>query len=141
MSTSFSLGEINNAAAKIWEQGKDYKVWAFHAEMGAGKTTFIHALCNVLGVTSTVGSPTYSIINEYESLEAGTIYHMDWYRMKGEDEALQAGVEDPLYSGNLCLIEWPERAPGLLPNNTFNVTIHILDKQTREVEVLESPTT
>ena len=133
MEITFSLPEINQAAADIFAAAKEKKVWALHGEMGAGKTTFIHALCKYLGVTSAIGSPTYSIINEYESPVAGTIYHMDWYRLKDEEEALQAGVEDCLYSGNMCLVEWPERANGLLPDNTFHLSIEMVDEMKRRV--------
>ncbi len=133
MRVTYKLAEIKQAAETIWQYGSNKKVWAFYAEMGAGKTTFIHALCEVLGVHSTISSPTYSIINEYISQEEGVIYHMDWYRLKDEEEALQAGVEDNLYSDNFCFIEWPERAPGLLPDNYFKVHIKFVDEQTREL--------
>lgn len=132
MNITYQLYDIKVAAEKVWQEGMNKKVWAFHAEMGAGKTTFIHALCEMLGVTSAIGSPTYSIINEYES-KVGTIYHMDWYRLKDEDEALNAGVEDCVYSGNLCLVEWPERAERLLPESTFHITITLTDEQTRAI--------
>jgi tRNA threonylcarbamoyladenosine biosynthesis protein TsaE len=131
MELEFALNDIRGAANDIWAKGQDYKVWAFHGEMGSGKTTFIHVLCEVLGVTSAIGSPTYSIINEYKSAAAGTIFHMDWYRLKDEEEALQAGVEDALYSGNVCLVEWPDRAAGLLPENTLHLELKILTTDTR----------
>ena len=133
MNITYTLSDIKTATDKVWQAGRDNKVWAFHAEMGGGKTTFIHTLCEMLGVTSAIGSPTYSIINEYRSTEAGIIYHMDWYRMKDEEEALNAGVEDCLYSGNLCLVEWPERAERLLPETTFNIRIAVVDEQTRVI--------
>ena len=136
MTLTFSLPEIKQAAAQAFEFGKDTKVWAIHGEMGAGKTTFIHALCEYLGVTSAVGSPTYSIINGYESSKAGIIYHMDWYRLKDEEEAIQAGVEDVLFSGNFCLVEWPERAAALLPNNCLHLKLTILNEQTREISLV-----
>jgi tRNA threonylcarbamoyladenosine biosynthesis protein TsaE len=136
MIISFTLSEINAAAQKIFAAGKEQKVWAIHGEMGAGKTTFIHALCENLGVTSAIGSPTYSIINEYESKSAGIIYHMDWYRLKDEEEALQAGVEDCLLSGHLCLVEWPEKAPALLPDNSFHISLTITDEQTRQIAIV-----
>ncbi|MDQ6815329.1 MAG: tRNA (adenosine(37)-N6)-threonylcarbamoyltransferase complex ATPase subunit type 1 TsaE, partial [Bacteroidota bacterium] len=104
-----------------------------HGDMGAGKTTFIHALCDHLGVTSAIGSPTYSIINEYKSEKIGEIYHMDWYRLKDEEEALQAGVEDYLFSGNFCLVEWPNRAPALLPEDCLHLLISTLDEETRQI--------
>jgi len=133
MDVTFNLQEIKQAAQKVYELGKDRKVWAVHGEMGAGKTTFIHAVCEILGVQSAIGSPTYSIINEYKSAVAGTIFHMDWYRLKDEEEALQAGVEDSLLSGNLCLVEWPERAELLLPDDCFHITITALNEYTRHI--------
>ena len=101
-------------------------VFAFHGDMGAGKTTFIHALCDVKGVKDVVGSPTFSIINEYVYTDNGDekkIFHIDLYRLKDEEEAIQAGVEDCLYSDHICLVEWPERAPGIFPEDTVHVYI------------------
>ena len=135
MEITFTLSEINKAASDIFAIAKDKKIWALHGEMGAGKTTFIHALCEYLGVKSAIGSPTYSIINEYQSSKVGTIYHMDWYRLKDEEEALQAGVEDTWLSGNLCLVEWPERAEGLLPDGTIHLYIHLIDENTRMIKI------
>lgn len=133
MDAIFKLPQLRQVARALWTQGKSYPVWAFHAEMGTGKTTFIHALCEELGVLATVGSPTFAIINEYSSPEAGTIYHMDWYRLKDEEEAVNAGVEDCLQSGHLCLVEWPDKAPGLLPDETFHIHLETLDPETRRV--------
>lgn len=131
MEITFTLDNINYAAQQVWQQLKAYKIWAFHAQMGAGKTTFVHALCEHLQVTDGVSSPTFAIINEYQSEEAGIIYHMDWYRLKGEEEAIQAGVEDCLQSGNLCLVEWPDKAPGILPEGTVFITVEIINDTTR----------
>ena len=133
MDAIFTQSQIRQVAQKLWKEGMRKKVWAFYAAMGTGKTTFIHALCEELGVTTTISSPTFAIINEYESKEAGTIYHMDWYRLKNEEEAANAGVEDSLLSGNLCLVEWPENARGLLPDDVFQVHIEILDDHTRRI--------
>jgi tRNA threonylcarbamoyladenosine biosynthesis protein TsaE len=102
--------------------------------MGAGKTTFIHALCKAKAVSSTVGSPTFSIINEY-SYPNGIIEHIDLYRLKDAREAVGAGVEDILYSGNICLVEWPERMPDLFPENTVNVFLESIDQQIRRLRV------
>ena len=132
MNFTYTLDEINEAAQQVFKYSKGAKVWAINGEMAAGKTTFIHTLCENLGVHSAVGSPTYAIINEYKS-NVGAIYHMDWYRLKDEEEALQAGVEDCILSGNLCLIEWPEKALSLLPDNCFHININVLDEQTREI--------
>ncbi|MES2004648.1 MAG: tRNA (adenosine(37)-N6)-threonylcarbamoyltransferase complex ATPase subunit type 1 TsaE [Bacteroidota bacterium] len=133
MDAIFTLGQIKAVAAALWKEGKSKKVWAFYAGMGTGKTTFIHALCEQLGVSSAISSPTFAIINEYSSPVAGTIYHMDWYRLKSEEEAMNAGVEDSLLSGNLCLIEWPENAGGLLGDNTFHIHMEVLNAETRRL--------
>ena len=133
MNVEYRLSEIKNVSQQLWNEAKAHKIWAFHGEMGAGKTTFIHALCEVLGVTDTISSPTFAIINEYKSDIAGTIFHSDWYRIKNEEEALQAGVEDCLLSGNLCLIEWPEKAPGILPADAFNIFIETVNEKTRRL--------
>lgn len=135
MTLSFTLTDIKQAAEQVFAFGKDKKVWAIHGEMGAGKTTFIHAVCENLGVTSAIGSPTYSIINEYKSEKAGEIYHMDWYRLKDEEEALQAGVEDCLFSGNLCFVEWPEKAAALLPDDCLHVLLTVIEEKTRQISL------
>ncbi len=123
------------AARDFWRQFPAGEVFAFHGEMGAGKTTFIHALCDLKGVTDTVGSPTFSIINEYQ-YPGGKIFHIDLYRLKDEEEALRAGVEDVLYSGELCLVEWPDRAPGIFPPGTIDLQIRAIDRDIREIIVI-----
>jgi len=135
MEIVYSIGDITNVAQQVWNVAKKYKVWAFEASMGAGKTTFVHALCEILQVNNAVSSPTFAIINEYSSPIAGSIYHMDWYRLKDEEEAIQAGVEDCLYSGNLCFVEWPTKAPGLLPDDTLTIQIEVLDENTRKIVI------
>jgi len=133
MDAIFGLDQINSVAAAIWKEGKKHSVWAFYAPMGSGKTTFIHSLCQLLGVGSNVSSPTYAIINQYQAKDQAVIYHMDWYRLKNEQDALNAGVEEPLLSGNTCFVEWPENAIRLLPDNTFHIKIEILNESTRRI--------
>jgi len=135
MNIVFKLEEIKAVASQLWQQYKQYKTWAFHGEMGSGKTTFIHALCEVLQVKDVVSSPTFAIINEYYSPEVGIVFHMDIYRLKDEEEALQAGIEDALLSNNYCLVEWPERISGLLPDNTLHLKIKTIDGDRREISV------
>ena len=134
MDLVITLTNILKQAAEFWNVVKEQKVIAFHGEMGSGKTTFIHALCEVKQVSSNIGSPTFSIINEY-LFPGGSIFHIDLYRLNDEDEAIRAGVEDCLYSENLCLIEWPERAPGIFPENTLHIFIDFLDTQTRRIRL------
>jgi tRNA threonylcarbamoyladenosine biosynthesis protein TsaE len=137
MEVRFHLQEILPAAEKFWQQYPLQKVFAFQGGMGAGKTTFIHALCTVKGVTDTVGSPTFSIINEYR-YTGGKIFHIDLYRLRDEEEALRAGVEDVLYSGELCLVEWPDRAPGIFPPETVVLKMETLDPDTRRLSDTKS---
>ena len=134
MEVYFLLNEIDEAAKKLLAETADYKVFAFHGEMGAGKTTFIHALCNTMGVEDVVSSPTFSIINQYKTRAGQTVYHMDLYRIKDENEAINAGVEDCLFSGNRCLVEWPEKAPGVFPDETLHIYITSIDDNTRKLK-------
>ena len=101
----------------------DGKVFAFYGKMGAGKTTFIKALCEVLGVKDVITSPTFAIINEYTDGNDNPIYHFDFYRIKKLEEVYDMGYEDYFYSGNLCLLEWPELVEDVLPGNVIKVTI------------------
>jgi tRNA threonylcarbamoyladenosine biosynthesis protein TsaE len=133
MNTSFHLSQIKDIAAQLWQEGREKKVWAFYAPMGAGKTTLIHAICDVLNVKDAVGSPTFAIINEYRSPVAGIIFHMDWYRIKDETEDIQAGCEDCMESGNICFIEWPEKAFDLLPVDALHIHLRILNECEREL--------
>lgn len=135
MQKEFTQETIHKIAAELWQELKNYKLWAFDAAMGAGKTTLIHALCDLLEVTDTVGSPTFSIINQYQTKSGQTIYHLDLYRIKDEEEAVQAGVEDVLYSGDLCLLEWPEKISSLLPASTVHLLIETINSSTRRISV------
>lgn len=128
-----SIDEIAQAARDFKAAIGDYRVIAFHGEMGAGKTTFIKALCAEFGVTDNVASPTFAIINEYLAGDGSTIYHFDLYRMETIADLQNIGVEDYFYSGNFCLVEWPELAEPLFPNNVLNVTITVLPDKTRKI--------
>lgn len=134
----FKLADLPALAASFWKEYGTQKVFAFHAEMGVGKTTFIHALCDALGVKDAVGSPTFSIINEYDGTlnnKPVTLYHMDLYRLRDEEEAARAGVEDALYSGDICLVEWPEKAPALFPADTVHVYLKLLETGERKLQI------
>jgi len=106
----------------------DYRIFAFYGEMGAGKTTFIKAVCKQLGVIDVVNSPTFSIVNVYESLNKGPLYHFDFYRMKKPEEIFDIGYEDYLFSGHYCFLEWPGKVEKLLPRDLIKVTIEV-DKE------------
>jgi tRNA threonylcarbamoyladenosine biosynthesis protein TsaE len=135
MELNFTLDEIAETARKFIHSIVDYKVFAVNGEMGAGKTTFVHAVCEAMGVTDVIASPTFSIINPYSTVKGEVIYHMDLYRLKDEEEAVQAGVEDCLYSGNYCFVEWPQKAPGIFPDSTIQVTITVIDVNTRKLKI------
>ncbi len=125
---------LPEAAREFVAQMGDNTVFAFRGEMGAGKTTFIKAVCDVLGVEDEVNSPTFAIINEYRSATAELIYHFDCYRIKTIAEAADLGCDDYMESGALCLIEWPENVEELLPYDTVNVTITVREDGTRILE-------
>ena len=125
MEITFSLNEINDVA-KLIVEARPNKILLFNGEMGAGKTTFIKELCKTLGVTEATSSPTFSLVNEYQTTDNQIIYHFDFYRLKNEMEALDMGVEDYLYSGNWCFIEWAENIANLLPETHSTITIEML---------------
>lgn len=138
MQLKFSLQQMENAARQFWQVAGEWKVFAFHGAMASGKTTIINAICRYLGVRDVVGSPTYSIINEYTFLKNGesrVLYHMDLYRLENETEVIQAGVEDCLSSGELCMVEWPERSPGSFDASTVHIYISILSETERCIEI------
>ena len=134
MNRTFALEEIGAVAKDLLQQVGQVTVIAFHGELGAGKTTFVRAVCSQKGVVDAVSSPTFSIINEYLGTE-GRIFHIDLYRLKDEQEVLQAGVEDCLYSGDLCLVEWPERAAALFPAETVHVFLEVVDQTERRIVI------
>lgn len=131
----FSLSNINEAAAEFLRELGDKRIVAFYGSMGAGKTTFIKAICDVLGVTDTVNSPTFAIVNEYLAASGDSVYHFDFYRIKKIEEAYDFGYEDYFYSGNLCLIEWPELIEELLPEDTVRVKIEEIEGEERELTI------
>lgn len=132
-----SLESLHDAAREFMAAMGDYTVFAFYGQMGAGKTTFINALCHELGVEDDVtNSPSFAIINEYRSdTTAELIYHFDCYRLEKEEEAIEIGVEDYFDCGAVCLIEWPERIDGLLPDDTVEVTIAVNDDESRVLTI------
>jgi len=126
MELTFSLPQIHEAARLFWQQAGSARVFAFHAPMGTGKTSFIVALCRALGVTTPASSPSFALVNEYQLPGGEPIYHADLYRIDSEEEAREAGIEELLYSGAICLVEWPEKAPGIFPPGTVHLSITIL---------------
>ncbi len=125
--------QLAEVAKKIIEFCKNYAVWVFEGEMGAGKTTLIKEICSILGVRDEVQSPTFSIVNQYESPEK-TIYHFDFYRLKSEQEAYDIGYEEYFYAPNTyCFLEWASKIPNLLPPNYAKIEIKVLNEEERNI--------
>lgn len=118
-----SQSDLPEVAKKFLDEARNHKIWLFKGEMGSGKTTFIKVLGEVLGVTDHMSSPTFSIVNEYLAGSDHKVYHFDFYRIKNEAEAYDIGTEEYFYSGNYCLIEWPEKIPALIPAERVEVVI------------------
>ena len=125
-----NISRLETVATKLIAEFKNQRIFAIYGKMGAGKTTFIQAICKVLGTKDNVTSPTFAIINEYQSPES-IIFHFDFYRIKDLEEAYDMGYEDYIYSGNYCLIEWPEMIKSLLPENRVDLTIEVLENDER----------
>ena len=127
---------LGSVADQILDFAGDDKIWLFEGAMGAGKTTLIKAICAQLEVEDLVNSPTFSIVNEYQSVQGATIYHFDCYRIESDEEALDIGIEDYFYSDNLCLIEWPSRVENLLSEEHLVVEITVTDHQERIIKLV-----
>ncbi len=132
-----SLDELNVAAKELISAFNDDRVFAFYGKMGAGKTTFIQSICRALGSDDNVTSPTFALINEYNTAELDSIFHFDFYRIKDIEEAFDLGYEDYIYSGSYCLIEWPEMIEPLLPEKMVEVKIEVQEDDTRLITAKE----
>lgn len=132
MESIYGLNEIGNAAKEFIKLSGGNKVIAFHGNLGAGKTTFIQAVCKQLGISENVSSPSFSIINQYTTAGNKTIFHIDLYRVKDNEEAINAGVEECICSGDICFIEWPERI-SFLPADTLHVFIEPVNETKRSL--------
>ena len=129
------LEDLPRTAQLFLEDFSHNKVFAFDGEMGVGKTTFISALLTAMGILELEGSPTYSIVNVYDSAMYGKVNHFDVYRLKSEIEAYDIGIEEMLYGGGICFIEWPEKISNLLPDNTIWVYIRKKEDNSRTITV------
>ncbi|GAA0893260.1 tRNA (adenosine(37)-N6)-threonylcarbamoyltransferase complex ATPase subunit type 1 TsaE [Fulvivirga kasyanovii] len=129
------LEQLKEVARRIISFGKDYNVWLFEGQMGAGKTTLIKAICEAFEVEDNVNSPTFSIVNEYQNGKGEVFYHFDFYRIKDEEEAMDIGAEEYFYSGNYCFIEWPSKVEGLLPDRMLKIEITIIDPVKRLIDL------
>jgi tRNA threonylcarbamoyladenosine biosynthesis protein TsaE len=128
------LDELDAAVRQIMELAGKERVFLFYGEMGAGKTTLINKLCKHLGTTDHTSSPTFSIVNEY-LIPNGSIYHFDFYRLKNQTEAFDLGYEDYFYSGNYCMVEWPQKIADLLPEKYIKIEIEALDENKRIIDL------
>lgn len=134
MTITFSIEKLAAVAQQILDQNPK-KVILFNGEMGVGKTTLIKQLCKTLGVKDATSSPTFSLVNEYQTDTNQIVYHFDFYRLNKETEALDMGVDDYLYSGNWCFIEWSEKIENLIPEQHTVITIELLPNGERLLEL------
>ena len=134
MNKNYSLDELTLIAEDIVKNAQN-KVLLFYGDMGVGKTTLIKEICKVLGVEDVAHSPTFSLVNEYQTTNSDIVYHFDFYRIEHEEEAYDMGVEDYLYSNNWCLIEWPENVKNLLPLDAVAVKINLLESGQRNIQL------
>ena len=134
MEIIFSLEEIEKVAQQIIDQ-KPPKVLLFDGQMGVGKTTFIKALSKLLGVYESTSSPTFSLVNEYQTSTNQIVYHFDFYRLNNEEEAYDIGIEEYLYSGNWCFVEWGEKIPNLIPTDSVVIKIKALPDGKRQLNM------
>ncbi|KJF44006.1 tRNA (adenosine(37)-N6)-threonylcarbamoyltransferase complex ATPase subunit type 1 TsaE [Draconibacterium sediminis] len=132
-----SPDDLEIAAKELITAFSDDRVFAFYGKMGAGKTTFIQSVCRALGSDDNVTSPTFALINEYNTADFDSIFHFDFYRIKDIEEAYDLGYEDYIYSGSYCLIEWPEMIEPLLPEKMVEVKIEVQDDNTRLITAQE----
>ncbi len=139
MDKNYGIAEMHIVAAELAEIINQFKVITFSGNLGAGKTSLIKILCELWGVQETVSSPTYTLVNQYNAGQEKTgqiIYHIDLYRVKDEEEAFDAGIEDHLYSGHLCLVEWPEKAMRIIPTGALSVEISYVSDEQRHIRVI-----
>ena len=130
-----NIEHLASAARKFVDEMGENRVFAFYGKMGAGKTTFIKAICEAMGVKDVVASPTFAIVNEYADAEGQPVYHFDFYRIKNLREAYDIGCEEYFYSGYPCFIEWPEMVEELLPEDVVSVRIEVSENEARRITV------
>ena len=132
-----SLTDLVPVSNQLLALASDVPVWCFYGEMGAGKTTLVKAICDQLGATDSMSSPTFSLVNEYETASQVPIYHFDFYRIENEQEAMDIGVDEYFYSGHYCFIEWPERATNLIPDHHVEISIKLVNANRRVINLVE----
>lgn len=134
----FKLSEIDSVARWVIDSATHCRVICFEGDLGAGKTTLISAICRQLGVKENVSSPTFSLINVYSSQSNSSfkeVVHIDLYRLSGEEEAMRAGIDEYIHGGSMCFIEWPQKAPGILPDEYLRVQLSVLGSDERSIEI------
>lgn len=129
------LSELEVVAQYIVGHIRRFKIWLLFGEMGSGKTTLIKEICSALGVTDSMSSPTFSIVNEYEAADRGNIFHFDFYRIKNEAEAYDIGSDEYFYSGSPCFVEWPEKIPSLIPVDHAEIAIKVENNTQRTIVI------
>jgi tRNA threonylcarbamoyladenosine biosynthesis protein TsaE len=133
MDKVFGLQDLDAISKDVIRSAQGLSVWLINGEMGAGKTTLVKSICRELSVTEVVSSPTFSIINEYKTAEGKSIFHFDFYRLESEVEAFDIGVNEYFESGSICLVEWAEKIPSLIPEYYFEITLQINDLTSRAI--------
>ncbi len=134
MNKNYSISELNSIAKEVLSTSKN-KTLLFYGEMGAGKTTLIKELCKELGIEDVASSPTFSLVNEYHTNNSEIVYHFDFYRIEDENEAYDIGIEDYFYSDAWCLIEWPQNIENLLPLESTEIHISVLENGQRNIQL------
>lgn len=132
---SVALSDLREIARQVVEQLGKFQVWLFYGEMGSGKTTLIQEICKAVGVGDSMSSPTFPIVNEYETADHVNVFHFDFYRIKNEAEAYDIGTDEYFYSGSPCFIEWPEKIPSLIPSRHAEVAIQVENKTRRTIVI------
>jgi tRNA threonylcarbamoyladenosine biosynthesis protein TsaE len=127
--------ELDKAAGEIIRFAESKKIWLFYGDMGSGKTTLIKAISRVFGVEDMVQSPTFSIVNEYRNLDDDIFYHFDFYRIKSQTEALDVGLDEYFYSGDICFVEWPQKISSLIPDQYLSIDIKIQSETSRVINL------
>jgi tRNA threonylcarbamoyladenosine biosynthesis protein TsaE len=132
-----NIHQLDEVAEKLINFAKEKRIWLFEGDLGAGKTTLIKAICRKLEVEDIVNSPSFSLVNEYKSKNGATIYHLDFYRIKDEEEAMDIGAEEYIFSGNYCFIEWPSKIASLLPHQYLSVSIQVEVDGIRSINLVQ----